>query len=280
MDENYSSYSEMLEIPVNTCSITFKEDKKKSSQRKKLINLEKTKKKLLDKINGESVAEQKNGNGDNVNAVAEEQVVKEEKTATVIPNEVTIKNKKSNTVSRYFAKISKNIRKINIKKPDIISVQIAVIICLSAVISLSAVFNKNSGIAVFMKSVFGSEKLESISSKNNYNDYTVNLGYEDYDLSNGVITVSDSGSVYSPLEGIITNVSEELGKYVVEISQSKNFSTKISGLTYAFCKVGDSVYGNIPVGYMTEDNYSVCFYNDGGIIDNYSIEENQIVWQK
>ena len=42
-------YAEMLEIPVNTCNITYKPSKNKN--KKKLVKLEEAKEKLLKKIN-------------------------------------------------------------------------------------------------------------------------------------------------------------------------------------------------------------------------------------
>ena len=47
-------YAEMLEIPVNTCNITYKPPKKRKAQRK-TVDGDKVKAELMEKINSEQV---------------------------------------------------------------------------------------------------------------------------------------------------------------------------------------------------------------------------------
>jgi hypothetical protein len=130
-----------------------------------------------------------------------------------------------------------------------------------------------------MRSIFAPDSTIETMSNKNYNEYAVNVSYSNYNVNSGVITVSETGSVYSPLDGIVTNVINDLQGYTVEVSHSENFKTKISGLTYAFCSVGDMVYNNVPIGYLNGENYSVCFYDNGNLITDYGISNNTVVWQ-
>ena len=46
-------YATMLEIPVNTCNVTFQPTKKRKTRRKKDVNPEAVKQQLMNKINAE-----------------------------------------------------------------------------------------------------------------------------------------------------------------------------------------------------------------------------------
>ena len=116
-------------------------------------------------------------------------------------------------------------------------------------------------------------------SDSSYDSYTINLSYDDYQLENGVITVKNAKSVYSPLDGVVSSIIQEANGFSVEITHSNNFKTKINGLTNAYCQINERVYKNIPLGYLSEANYSVCFYDNESMITNYDITNDTVVWQ-
>jgi hypothetical protein len=70
----------------------------------------------------------------------------------------------------------------------------------------------------------------------------------------------------------------EDGKYTIEITHSVNFKSVISGIDYAYAGLEQKVYGNIPVGYVTE-SLTACFKNqDGAVISDYQIVDGVVVW--
>ena len=65
----------------------------------------------------------------------------------------------------------------------------------------------------------------------------------------------------------------------MEIKVSDNFVSVFSGLKYAYAEVGDKVYGNIPVGYVGEEELRMCFKSgDGTVITDYTVEDGAVLW--
>ena len=87
-------------------------------------------------------------------------------------------------------------------------------------------------------------------------------------------------SVYSPANGTVAavNGSAEEG-YTVSVRHSDSFSTVIGGLDTVYLAAGDSVYGNIPLGYSDgEGAVTVMMYSGDQLLNCYSVGENGLSW--
>ena len=257
-------YASMLELPVSSSSITVKPIKKKRVRRKKDLSPESVKQELLDKVNrdAESVS---------LEEVKENQI---ELSSNPQAQEGEIEE---NTTS--LATVSKKE-----KKPfrlSVISVQLALVVLLVGIIAVTNVVNTNSGINVFMKSLFSPAQTVEADLRE-FNSFVPVLAFEEeLTLSDsGILSVSGEGSVYSPCDGVVSMVkTNDDGSFTVEIAHSENFSTRIEGLTYLYSAEGDSVYSNIPVGYMKDFETSLCFLGvDGAVITGYEVVDGTVVW--
>lgn len=251
-------YATMLEIPVNTCNVTFKSIGKRKNRRKKSINTEAVKTELLNKVNKElsEVSGQENDC---------DGIEKCENVSDCVDDTPAIIGKKKKF------------------KVSTIAVQLAVIGVLIATIFLTNAFYPDSGINVFMRSVFGNGQTEAVSDTRVYGDFSPVISLDENvvpTLSEGVVTLSGEGSVYSSCDGKVTSIIKgEDGKYSIEIAHSDNFKSVLKGLDFAYAEVGSTVYGNIPVGYVMGEQATMCFTNgQGTIISNYEIIDNSVVW--
>lgn len=240
-------YAEMLDIPSSTCTITFKPARKKPLKKKKSENAESVKTELINRINDR-----------------EEVEVKEEITA--VEEQETEKVKKPKF------------------KFTVVGVQLAVIGALVATIILTNAFMPNSGLNVFFKNVFS--KTETVSTNvderifTDFNPVSPVTNTEKLTVENGIMTMSGSGSVYSPCDGVVTELTfnEETKKYDITIAHNDNFKSVFNGIDYAYTEVGGSVFSNIPVGYVLSDA-TMCFCSsDGSVITNYTLKDNQVEW--
>ncbi len=233
-------YASMLEIPVNSCNVTYTKLKRKKSKRKP--DAEKVKQRLLEKVNS-SVDETQ------VEQVSEQQT-----------KEITTKAKKA------F---------------PIVTAQLVIIGILVAVIFLTNAFYQDSGINVFFKGIFSSNNAVQTEQKN-FDDFAPVIALEgaSVQLNEGVATLSGSGSVYSPASGTVKSITKlESGKYELEIAHSTTFSSILTGLDYAYSLVGDTVYSNIPVGYLSGGDMQMCFcLGSGEMIVDYQIVDGTVLW--
>ncbi len=257
-------YASMLEIPVSTCNISSVKPKRKRFIRRKKVNDEQIKQQLLNKINQEDSVEQpvltQTEQTEEVLQVEQvnEQIEQVESTATV-----------------YSAKPKR--RKI---KVNIVGVQLIIIGVLIATIFLTNAVYADSGINVFLRSVFGVESA-SVDSRD-FDDFTpvISMG-DNHNLTveKGVITFAGEGSVYSACDGVATSVEKGAdNKYTLEITHSQNFKSIISGIERVYVKTGDSVKAKVPVGYLEPDGATMCFMSGDQIIKNYQIENDMVVW--
>ncbi len=257
-------YASMLELPVSSSTITVKPIKKKKVKKRKDLSPEVVKQELLDKINSETVESASETDENGLLPVADSLLEKEQ--------EAIIEETSTATVSK------------KVKKPfkfSVIGVQLALVVLLIGVIALTNVLNANSGLNVFMKSLFSPAQTVSADLRE-FNSFVPVLAFdEELILSDdGILTVSGEGSVYSPCNGVISMVtSNEDGSFTVEIAHSENFSTRIEGLTYLYQAEGDTVYSNIPVGYMKDFETSFCFLGiDGAVITGYEVVDGTVIW--
>ena len=243
-------YASMLEIPVSTCNVTFKPKRKKLFKSNKKDNPEEVKAELLEKVNAMEINE------------PEEQA--EEYTPPVQTVTITEGGKK---------------RKQVLKKPSFIA--LAVVGALVALMVLTNAFYP-SGINAFMNSVFGAGKQVSVTDERTFINFTPCISFSGGDVSadeNGNLVFLGKGSVYAGCDGKVSSVSlMEDGKYVLEIAHSDNFSSVISGLDFVYANIGDAVFGNIPVGYVSE-SVEMCFLGqDKNMITDYQVVDNTVVW--
>lgn len=272
-------YASMLEIPVSTCNVTYKPIKKRRFGRKKSAATEDVKKELLKKVNAISEVESFPS--------APEKTAAEEVAETLTENVASMDERgevaesdKIVTASVMPVKSKKEKRKVRISA---VAVELAVIGVLLAVIFLTSAFYPQSGINAFMKGVFGTEKISSEIDDRTYEQFspviTVAAG-ETLVVEDGAVSVAGKGSVYTPVGGKVKRITVDgNGKYEMEIAHSENFTTVISGIDYAYAATGDTVYGNIPVGYVKDGGYKMCFAGENGaVITGYELSGNTVVW--
>ena len=271
------TYATMLEIPVNTCSVTFKQQKKRRVKRKsKKINPEKVKEELLAKINSQTEDNEQN-------AVVSEQDYAVEQTPqfdmpyldTQTPNETD------------NAEVTADVHPINSQKPkrkfaiSVVGVQVAVVFMLVVTIFMTNAFYADSGINVFLRNVFGNGQQQVEVDNRNFNEFApvLAVGDNQVTVADGVMTFTGEGSVYAPCNGTVCAITQgEDGKFTIEIAHSENFKSLLTGIDYAYAGLDDTVYSNIPVGYITA-GATMCFTGtDGTVISDYQIENGAVVW--
>ncbi len=251
-------YATMLEIPVNTASVTFKPQKKRRKVKK--INPDQVKKEVVEKVNAQmeeqeersvSLFDQTEEQNEQLVAIESEPIIEQ----------ATDKKKKF--------------------KVSVIGIQLVIIGLLVATIFLTNAVYTDSGINVFLRGVFGTQNTAQVDART-YDEFAPVIAITDgadMQLEEGVITFSGKGSVYASCDGKVTQVTKgEDGKYTIEITHSENFKSVLGGLDFAYAGLNDSVYHNIPVGYCSAEA-TMCFMgSDGTVISDYQIIDNSVVW--
>lgn len=300
-------YATMLEIPVSTCSVSSAPVKKKGAGRKKKVNPEEVKEKLLKKINSEQVSEQiespKDQSGQVLKAQEYQELIGEkvceEKEQTAEQGEkdnlldakpVMDEEKSEQEIDSVEETITEDctatVSKAEIKKKEkfkfsIISVQLAIIGVLVATIFLTNALFIDSGINVFLRGVFGTET--ATVDARTFKNFTPVVAMGDNDgvlLNDGIISFAGEGSVYAPCDGKVTSiVKENDGQYTIEITHSKNFKSVLFGVEHVYVELNDTVYRNIPVGFLETGSASMCFKGENGdIIGGYQLVGDTVVW--
>ncbi len=232
-------YLKMLEVPVNSCDVVIKPSKRK---KKNVVE------EVIDKVN----------NNHEVKPKRHATKIKNRK----VNNALTV-NKESETVS------------VKSSKFDIISIQVVAIFTLIVGIILTNIFWEDSGMNNLMRQVFGSTPTKNTATYSSFEPKSPSKT-GDVVLQDGVMTIS-SGSVYSPCDGVIENVSENDGIYTVTIKHSDSFSTVISGLELCYLSKNENVFTNVPVGYSSSE-INVSMFDSNTTITSYIISENEILW--
>lgn len=248
-------YATMLEIPVNTCNVTFNPIKKRKYLRKKHRSEEDVKEQLVKKVNEQTETEN----------TVEEQALRCYDCVEKSEGTIGAENKDNRQ-----------------KRFSILSLQLCIIGALIAGIFLTNVLYADSAMNVFFKNVFTAEQKEVVDTRG-YEEFAPviacgeNLGVA---LDNGVMIFSGKGSVYAPCDGTVSSISlDGNGKYVIEITHSENFKSVLTGIDYAYASADQKVFANIPVGYVTADGATMCFTGvDGAVISDYQLVENSVVW--
>ncbi len=167
------------------------------------------------------------------------------------------------------------------KSGKILMIEIVAACLLAVGIFLTNVFMPNSAINTFITSLTQESTTEAA-----YTDFELNSVVSD--LSDAEVSVSDSGvitftaecAVYPVTNGEVATVTElESGGYSVEIAHTSSFRSVMSGLTQVYYEPGDTVLGNIPVGYSDGSReVSVSMYNDGELLNCYTLSGTVPVW--
>ena len=276
-------YAKMLEIPTSTSSITFKPSKKRRRLFKGLLG-EQPKEMLIDKVNSsieneelvsqESLSDQPLVQTDNAQ---EFEQVNEFQTEEVMLDAISDQEQDYVKITR-TDKVKKKFR----LKFSIIGVQVAVIVALLATIFITNTVMPNSAINTFLNGGVVSQT-SIVEDARLYSDFDPSLPTENSNgitIEQGIMSFSNSGSLYSPCDGRITGLLKaEDGTYTMEITHSENFKTVFTGLNFAYASVGDSVYSNLPVGYVSGDGAKMCFYDgENQTITDYELKDNDIKW--
>lgn len=275
------SYAKMLEIPVSTTNITYKPSKK----RKKKATLEKVKETLLAKINAKTAKEEQpvleidEQVAQETTAVIEDKTVEQaEEIAVTEELNGVVELEENNGEINAESDVSITTVKKKKFKLDIVSVQVAVIVVLIGFIAISSYFVKDSGINVFLSHVFGTNQTQEIKD---YSDFSPEIfSSANVTVNDGVMTMHGESSIYSPCEGVVSAVElGQDGKYSVTVTHSETFVTTITGLDYAYCEVGSTIYKKIPLGFSEGDKVSVCFFSEGKLLQDFILDGSNVVWQ-
>lgn len=266
-------YAEMLNIPVNTSTVTYKQKKKPFFKRYK--NDDKVKEELIKKVNAEESASAAQPQAVAASSPEEE---REEAEVRIFDDEPIARLPESYEPT---VNITHGKRKKSYFKANVVGIQLVVIGILAAVICLTSALVPNSGINVFFREVFGSKQAEAVDTRV-YEDFSANtpVAAASVTLNEGVMTINQKSSVYPPCDGVLSSVVKdaETGKFTLTITHNDNFKTVISGVDYAYAEEGGSVFKNIPVAYVKE-SATLCF-KDGqnALITGYNINGNSVVW--
>lgn len=236
-------YAQMLEVPVSTVSVV----KKKPFFKRKAKADDDLKEQVVDSVNERM--------GD-----------------SVYPEDITAPPK-AEAKSAFAATLQD-------RSGRVLVAEIAAACLLAVGIFLTNVFMPASAINTFIRSITQQPPAEA--------------AYTDFDLypvisplSDAEATVSDAGvitftadcAVYPVAEGEVASVTQLENGYSVEIAHTSLFKSVVSGLTEVYCSAGDAAYGNIPVGYSDGSaEVSVSMYNDGQLINGYTLSGALPVW--
>lgn len=239
-------YVKMVEVPISSSDVTFKPVPRKKKD---------VKKKVIDKVNGEKT--------DSL------------KTESKAENKKLFSLPARRKVKKVKPQVEDSSVEIKNNGFDIVSMQVVTIFVLIVGIILTNIFFENSGMNRLMRSVFNKEE---VTIQKTYSEFTALSPSKtsDVTLSDGVMTIA-KGSIYSPCDGVIENVYNDNGLYVVTVSHSDSFSSVISGLEHVYASVGDTVYPSVPVGY-SDSEVSVSMFNNDAILTSYTLTDERIQW--
>ncbi len=217
-------YAEMLEIPLNTCNITFNKTKPKKAKK---VNSDRVKEEVISKVNEDN-------------------------------NEI-IKNE---DLDFSTANVNNDKKQKKPFKLSVVKVETVIICLLLATICLTSIFIPTSGINSFFNK--RSKEVAVVDNRTFSDFSPVfDFSKEEATFTGGVVTVKKQGSIYAPCDGKVSSVTKgDDNLYTIEVAHSENFKTVISGLEYAYTEVGNTVYKTIPIGYVKDKEISV-FFKDG-----------------
>lgn len=154
-------------------------------------------------------------------------------------------------------------------------VSVAAVLVVSVI--TASVFGGKLGINELFSKVFGKTPSEPVP----YTEYLATLPCMSgsVSLENGVISIVKKGSVYPSMDGKVTSVTSENGKYSVEVEYAENLKSVYTGLDRAYNLTGDKVYRKVPIGYSIGEKYTLCFYSGEELVKDYEVDSDKIVWK-
>ena len=96
----------------------------------------------------------------------------------------------------------------------------------------------------------------------------------------GVMSFTAACSVYAPCEGELASVNGDAENgYTIELKHSDSFSTVMSGLSALYFAEGEEVLPNVPLAYSDGSReVRVSFYEDGSPLNCYTLNEDGLAW--
>ena len=239
------SYAEMLEIPVETVTVTRKEKRKKQQDSEEL------KDRVVEKVNDRM-----------------------EEAPDPLYAEST-------PIERDGKSVDPKMRKAK----RLLFAEFAAVCALCATIFLTNIFLPASAINTFVRTLFqgGTEPAADARTYEEFTLSPIVNDFEDVELAvsdTGVLSFTAACAVYPPCEGTLVSLNgDEAGGYTVELKHSDSFSTIISGLDTVYYSVGQSVKSNVPLARTDgEGAVRVMFYSNGSLITGYTVAENTLAW--
>lgn len=245
-------YAEMLEIPVSTVNVV-----KKKSRRKR----EDIREQVIDKVNDKVNDEPPEDDGRS----AESTVIEGEPTKT----------------GKFFSLGSD-------KRSSIVLIaEFAAACLLCTTIFLTNIFMSDSAINTFLGGLFDSDTAQA--DNRSYSDFTLNsIVGEKSEVSvnvsaNGVMSFTGESFVYPVCSGKVSSVTKDSDgeRYTVSITHSDSFESIVTGLDVCYYAAGESVKGNIPIGYSEgESEVNVMLYDNDSLLNCYSVDDgNSLTWK-
>lgn len=238
------NYAEMLEIPVETVTVSRKERRKRWREPEQ----EDIRDQLVDKIN---------------DRMEEDPLYAE---STPIEREAK-PLEKSGKISR-----------------RILIGEFVAVCALCAAIFLTNILLPTSAINTFVRGLFNGKTAAADSrTYSDFTLSPVVNAYTDADIAvsdTGILSFTARCSVYAPCEGTVASVNGngETG-YTVELKHSDSFSSIISGLDEVYFAAGDKVMSNVPLAWSDgEGSVRVMFYSNGTLLNCYTAGENGLAW--
>ena len=238
------NYAEMLEIPVETVTVSRKEKRKRTRE----PDLQEQ---LVAQVNDRMEEEQSDP------LYAE---------STPIEREAKKKRKIFGT------------RRILIGEFIAVCALCAIIFLTNLLMPASAIntfvrglFNSNSASVADNR---GPEEFALSSVVNPYSDIALAVS------DSGVLTFRADCAVYAPCSGTLAAVNgDETAGYTLEVRHSDKFSTIMSGLNAVYVKAGEKVYSNVPLAHSDgQSDVRVMFYSEGSILTSYSVVDGGLAW--
>lgn len=247
--EQELDYAEMLEIPVNTVNVV----------KKKGLNLFKRKQEKEQP----QEEELKNMVVENVN---------ERMGAYVYSEDVSDPPKEEK--KKRFDWLNKD------KGTIVLISELAAACAIAVAIFLTNIFMPSSLINTFVGSLSNKTPAEPA-----YTDFTLTSvvsDFSDADITvaeNGVLSFTAEGAVYPVCKGKISSITEEDGKYTVQIAHTSTFSSVITGLTQVYSAKGTEVAANLPFGYSDgSGEVKVSMYDGETLLNCYKLSGEVPVW--
>lgn len=247
--EQELDYAEMLEIPVNTVNVVKKKGLNlfKRKQEKEQPQEEELKDMVVENVN-------------------------ERMGAYVYAEDVSDPPKEEK---------KKRFDWLNKDKGTIVLISELAAACVIAVaIFLTNLFMPSSLINTFVGSLSTGTPAEPA-----YTDFTLTSVVSDFSdaeitvAENGVLSFTAKGAVYPVCKGKISSITEEDGKFTVQIAHTSTFSSVITGLTQVYSAKGTSVAANLPFGYSDGNGeVKVSMYDGDTLLNCYKLSGAVPVW--